>query len=106
MMKNCPPNKYGRRIACTTIATPTYCRVYVGPAEELEALGYADTTIVRHEIGHCNGWSKDHPGMHALKEGGTLESFLARHERWKTFVQTRERANLSSSGQASSHRPL
>src|SRR5215472_2981341 len=90
----CPPNIHGQRIACTKIATSTYCLVYIGPADELEALGYTYETVKGHEIGHCNGWKPDHPGMHALKEGETRESFLARYARWKIFVAAREQKKI------------
>lgn len=38
MKKYCPPNVYGQRLGCTTIATPAYYRVYIGPKDEIEAI--------------------------------------------------------------------
>jgi hypothetical protein len=87
--KHCPANSYGQRLGCTVIGTPTYCLVYIGPQDELEAIGYSIETIRRHEIGHCNGWPAHHPGMHALKPGQTPEEFNARHARWRMFMLAR-----------------
>jgi hypothetical protein len=77
--QHCPANSYGQRLGCTTIATPSYCKVFIGSADEIAALGYTMETVLRHEIGHCNGWGADHPGMHALKSGETMDEFNARH---------------------------
>jgi len=68
MKKACPPNHLGQRLAC---AYPNYpkqgsCMVFMGPAEEIEAAGYSDSLAMRHEIGHCNGWSAKHERMRDL----------------------------------------
>lgn len=68
MKVKCPANAFGQRLAC---AYPNYpkqgsCMVFMGPAEEIEAAGYSDSLAMRHEIGHCNGWSAKHERMRDL----------------------------------------
>jgi hypothetical protein len=36
------------------------------PKEIVRAAGYIPAIVLRHEIGHCNGWPKEHPGAGAL----------------------------------------
>ena len=34
--------------------------------EVLRKWGWNSGLILRHEIGHCNGWAGDHPGIRAI----------------------------------------
>jgi hypothetical protein len=60
------------RLACTTgrVAyydaekiddTKSLCIIHMLPDEELRARGFTSEMILRHEVGHCNGWPEDHP---------------------------------------------
>jgi hypothetical protein len=64
------PSKW--RLACTTgrVAyydaeghddTKSLCIIHMLPDKELRARGFTSEMILRHEIGHCNGWPEDHP---------------------------------------------
>jgi hypothetical protein len=39
----------------------TICQIVIANKEILEAHGYTYEAVMRHEIGHCNGWPGDHP---------------------------------------------
>jgi hypothetical protein len=56
---------------CSTLLTPTHCAVYAVAAGR-SAGGQVITAafhaaIVRHEVGHCNGWPAHHPYARFLK---------------------------------------
>jgi hypothetical protein len=45
------------------------CLVVIGDEDILLTLGVFDAKVVlRHEIGHCNGWPGDHPRARPLAE--------------------------------------
>ena len=39
---------------------PDRCIIYLGPRPSWA--GLTRNIVIRHEIAHCNGWPKDHPG--------------------------------------------
>jgi hypothetical protein len=39
------------------------CQILHLPVEYLQRHNLTVNLIIRHEIAHCNGWPKDHPGM-------------------------------------------
>src|SRR5216684_1345144 len=55
----CPHIEAAAKLGCN-IKWPDKCWVIVAPKEEIEAAGYSVESVVRHEIGHCNGWPADH----------------------------------------------
>jgi hypothetical protein len=36
------------------------CRIVIANKDVIEAAGYVYDVVLRHEIGHCNGWPGDH----------------------------------------------
>ncbi len=56
----CPRAVYGTPIACALRNGPGGCIIVLGPDEVLRARGWSVETVIRHETGHCNGWSADH----------------------------------------------
>ena len=36
------------------------CRVILAPNVDIIAAGYTTGIVLRHEVGHCNGWSNKH----------------------------------------------
>jgi len=40
----------------------TRCEIIIVSDKVFKALGLTYAASLRHELGHCNGWSKDHPG--------------------------------------------
>jgi hypothetical protein len=43
------------------------CRIIIADDDPLEAAGHDWLTVLRHEIGHCNGWPGDHKGARAAE---------------------------------------
>ena len=41
----------------------TSCRIIMAPEQIIIAGGWTKELMLRHEIGHCNGWPGDHPGQ-------------------------------------------
>jgi hypothetical protein len=41
---------------------PRLCYVFMVSDDEIKAAGYDPEIVLRHEIGHCNGWPSDHKG--------------------------------------------
>jgi hypothetical protein len=37
------------------------CWIALARQEEIDRLGLNREMVIRHEIGHCNGWPLDHP---------------------------------------------
>jgi hypothetical protein len=37
------------------------CWIVIANADVINAAGYVYDIVLRHEIGHCNGWPADHP---------------------------------------------
>ena len=45
-------------LACTSAfqGAPKRCTIYMMTAQELEHRGWSYDIVLRHELGHCNGW--------------------------------------------------
>jgi hypothetical protein len=59
------------KFACATRPkNVTYCVMFLLPEKQIKARGQnALAFILRHELGHCNGWPGDHPnGRNVTKE--------------------------------------
>src|SRR5262249_46223249 len=48
--------------ACNTIRPGYGCTIWMAPESEIVARGLTWELVMRHEIGHCNGWPADHAG--------------------------------------------
>jgi len=48
-------------IGCADMRYPPFCHIYLGPIPEWT--GVTRNINLRHELGHCNGWPGDHPGI-------------------------------------------
>src|SRR5262245_36134770 len=49
-------------LACSFKIMVGRCHIMIAPEADIKARGYAVDTVMRHEIGHCNGWPADHRG--------------------------------------------
>jgi len=49
-------------LGCTTL-TDWGCHVYLVPESVMKKYGWWKEAMMRHELGHCNGWPGDHPGQ-------------------------------------------
>src|SRR5262249_53188499 len=38
------------------------CEIWISDRWAYEAVGVTRNMVIRHELGHCNGWPDDHPG--------------------------------------------
>jgi len=49
--------------ACAKVVDDKTCNVFILDDDDLTWFGWADQYdfILRHEIGHCNGWPQSHP---------------------------------------------
>ena len=57
----CKPHPQAGRIRGCNFHVLGYCNIYVAPVEYLEKSRDTVENIVKHEIGHCNGWPWNHP---------------------------------------------
>jgi len=51
----------------------TSCHVYLVPEAVMKQYGWWREVMLRHEIGHCNGWPNDHPGARPPENLTVLE---------------------------------
>jgi hypothetical protein len=61
LCRNAARQRPGRPMACTyrNWVGPGTCRIHMMSRDELEKYGCSYEIILRHEIGHCNGWRHD-----------------------------------------------
>jgi hypothetical protein len=60
-----PPGLF--RTACTQRYADR-CIIRLRPDVDIDKYPFlADVIVVRHEIGHCNGWPPNHPGIRAAE---------------------------------------
>ena len=49
-------------VGCADTSDPHVCHIYLSGKIPSWA-GLTRNIVLRHEMGHCNGWGKDHEGM-------------------------------------------
>jgi hypothetical protein len=64
-------------LACS-YAMGSKCIIIIGPKKDIEEQGLTVDIAMRHELGHCNGWSGNHEG--------------ARQVDWKRYTETKKLA--------------
>src|SRR5262245_57117399 len=52
-------------LACSMVYEKN-CIIYMLPDETTRKHGWTTGLLLRHEMGHCNGWRGDHPGERAI----------------------------------------
>jgi hypothetical protein len=60
----CRPRSLSTRLGCTyppTSETDKDCVVYLALPDEINAAGYSENDLWRHEIAFCNGWKGYRP---------------------------------------------
>jgi hypothetical protein len=69
LLKKCPaPLGLGaEQLACAYRAYPSEneCVMFLPSNDLLEITGWSEEILLRHEIGHCNGWPANHPNERA-----------------------------------------
>src|SRR5262249_27477667 len=66
--------RVGHFIQACASRHPLNCVVYMVKDEVMREYGYNTGQLLRHEIGHCNGWPNDHPD----EQPGVKGMFLPR----------------------------
>src|SRR5262249_33090908 len=63
-----------KALACARRTWSNVCEIYVlGNEIALGQYGATIALLLRHEIGHCNGWGGDHAGGRTLSHSGIQE---------------------------------
>jgi len=90
---SCPTANFvtGRAIACNlrTIGPgpKERCEIFIAADSVIASVGLTFDLVLRHEIGHCNGWPGDHPYARYISEADILvirpiyRPYGDRHER-------------------------
>jgi hypothetical protein len=56
----CDARDHESRVVACAERKDHSCTIHLGPYEKLIATGHTFASIMRHELGHCNGWSAQH----------------------------------------------
>jgi len=59
----CHLTKTGGTLAGCAWPNNGKCIIYISPQSALEKFGLTYRIALRHELGHCNGWGKNHAGI-------------------------------------------
>jgi len=59
---NCGPTTLPYHLGCGQRATSGICVMILATDEFIRSKGWSPEIVLRHEIGHCNGWPADHKG--------------------------------------------
>jgi hypothetical protein len=70
MARLCPKaSLYPIRLACAyPYETMSMCQIVMITDDIIAAAGLTPKIVLRHELGHCNGWHNDHRGARVLPE--------------------------------------
>ena len=49
-------------LGCGKLLAADHCVIYLARDEVNRSVGLSTDLVRRHEVGHCNGWPKEHPG--------------------------------------------
>jgi hypothetical protein len=49
-------------LGCAKLLAADHCVIYLASDEVNRSIGLTTDLVRRHEVGHCNGWPKEHPG--------------------------------------------
>ena len=55
-------------LGCGKLLAADHCVIYLARDEVNRAVGLTTELVRRHEVGHCNGWPKEHPGGRSATE--------------------------------------
>ena len=62
MKQLCPPAAFPWYLGCAYPTTVGKCLIVMAREEDINRAGFDIRTVMRHELGHCNGWPGNHPG--------------------------------------------
>jgi hypothetical protein len=58
----CPPSVFPYHLGCGGKSASGACHILMADDETIRKYGWTPEIVLRHEIGHCNGWPVHHPG--------------------------------------------
>lgn len=67
MRAMCHPAKDIRPLLGCALRHATSCTILVATEAQMKAAGWQKEIVVRHETGHCLGWSGDHAGARPMR---------------------------------------
>jgi hypothetical protein len=59
---NCPYSPFPYLLSCAKPTGDGGCYILMMDDAFLKKMGYPPEIVLRHEMGHCNGWPGHHPG--------------------------------------------
>jgi hypothetical protein len=68
----CPKTSYPLTLGCAVRFNPDpdaplgSCHIVLAPDDVINATNWTPEIVLRHEIGHCNGWTNEHKGARRL----------------------------------------
>jgi len=68
----CPKTLWPITLACSRRFADGWCHITLAP-DAIAKSGWPYEVVLRHEIGHCNGWSGDHKGQRPLNKNEMLQ---------------------------------
>jgi hypothetical protein len=60
--QKCPPSAFPYHLGCGGPRSSGECHILRADDETIRKHGWTPEIVLRHEIGHCNGWRGHHPG--------------------------------------------
>jgi hypothetical protein len=74
----CPPSAFPYHLGCGGPRSSGECHILMADDETIRKHGWTPEIVLRHEIGHCNGWPVDHKGARAVgaPQGAPLTTVL------------------------------
>jgi hypothetical protein len=58
----CPPSSFPYHLGCGGPKAGGECHILMADDETIRKHGWTPEIVLRHEIGHCNGWPANHKG--------------------------------------------
>jgi hypothetical protein len=65
----CPKAAFNHRAFGCSRVLKDRCEVFIVSDKLLKAVGYSYALVLRHELGHCNGWGAGHEGKRLVYDG-------------------------------------
>jgi len=60
--RRCPPTTFPYHLGCGGPQPGGWCHILMADDETIRKYGWTPEIVLRHEMGHCNGWTLDHKG--------------------------------------------
>jgi hypothetical protein len=64
--QKCPPSAFPYHLGCGGPRPNGDCHILMADDATIRQYGWTPEIVLRHELGHCNGWGSNHKGARAL----------------------------------------